>query len=58
MNIKEKLQNLIEQYEQDIVYLQNGNYYFQQCDYECDQAKASKLEDVVADLKQIAKELD
>lgn len=58
MNIKEKLQTLIEQYEQDTMYLQNGNYYFQQCEYECDQVKASKLEEVVADLKQIVKELD
>ena len=36
----------------------NGGYYFQECEYECDQAKARKLEEVVADLKQIAKELD
>ena len=53
MNIKEKLQKLIELYEQDIVYLQNGNYYFHECEYECDQAKAHKLEEVVADLKVI-----
>jgi hypothetical protein len=53
MNIKEKLQKLIELYEQDIVYLQNGNYCFHECECECDQAKASKLEEVVADLKAI-----
>lgn len=58
MNIKEKLQQLIKLYEQDIVHLQNGGYYFQECEHECDQAKARKLEEVVADLKQIAKELD
>ena len=53
MNIKEKLQKLIELYEQDIAHLQKGSYYFQECEYECDYAKASKLEEVVADLKAI-----
>lgn len=58
MNIKEKLQKLIELYEQDIEHLDNGGYYFQECEYECDRAKASKLEDVVMDLKAIVKELN
>ena len=40
---------------QDIEHLDNGNYYFQECEYECDQAKARKLEDVVMDLKAIVK---
>ena len=53
MNIKEKLQKLIEQYELDIEHLDNGGYYFQECEYECERAKASKLEEVVADLKAI-----
>ena len=53
MNIKEKLQKLIELYEQDIEHLQKGSYYFQECEYECDYAKASKLEEVVSDLKAI-----
>ena len=53
MNIKEKLQKLIELYEQDIVHFQSGGYYFQECEYECDQAKARELEIVVADLKAI-----
>lgn len=53
MNIKEKLQKLIELYEQDIKHYYGGGFYFGECEYECDQAKASKLEDVVADLKEI-----
>lgn len=53
MNVKEKLQKLIELYEQDIAYLQCHGYYYQECKYECDQAKARKLEEVVADLKAI-----
>ena len=53
MNVKKKLQKLIELYEQDIAFLQNGSYYFQECEYECDQAKARELEIVVADLKAI-----
>lgn len=58
MNIKEKLQKLIELYEQDIKYLEQGSFYFGECEYECDQAKARKLEDVVADLKEIVKTVD
>ena len=53
MNIKEKLQKLIELYEQDIVHFQSSGYYFQEGEYECDQAKARELEMVVADLKAI-----
>ena len=57
MNIKEKLQKLIELYEQDIAHLQCSGYYYQECEYECDQAKARKLEEVVADLRGIVSEL-
>ena len=53
MNVKEKLQQLIESYEQDIKYATQGRYYYDECHYECDQAKARKLEEVVADLKAI-----
>ena len=58
MNIKEKLQKLIELYEQDIKHFNQGGYYFGECEYECDQAKAHKLEDVIADLKEIVKTVD
>ena len=58
MNIKEKLQKLIKQYELDISFYDNGGYYFQECEYECDRAKASKLEEVVIDLKEIIKDLN
>jgi len=53
MNIKEKLQKLIKQYELDIEHYYAAGYNFCECEYECNQAKASKLEDVVADLKEI-----
>ena len=61
MNTKEKLEKLIELYEQDIKYATQGMYYswpaHDDCEYECDQAKARKLEEVVADLKAIVSEL-
>lgn len=53
MNIKEKLQKLIEQYELAISFYNNSGYYGSDCEYDRDQARASKLEEVVADLKAI-----
>lgn len=58
MNIKEKLQKLIELYEQDIEHFQKNSYCFQECEYECDYARARELEIVVADLKEIIKDLN
>jgi len=58
MNVKQELQKLINQYKQDIAYFESGGHYFQECEYECDQAKARELEIVVADLEKIIKDLN
>jgi hypothetical protein len=56
VNKKDTLLNLIEKYKQEIASLEQGNYYFSECEYECEQARKSKLEEVVDDLKQIIKQ--